>query len=294
MLSPEWKSKVGSSTSVTWPVGAGAKGSDGVAATVKQMRGGIGYDESAYATQNQLTTALLQEQGRQVRRPLDGGVRGVGGQCGLVEGAELRHRPEQRTGRRRVGRSNRRPSCCCRPIRRTEAERRVKKFFDWGFSPRRRHRHATALHATAQPAVHDAIRAAWTEGGSGRHVTAVYERMHDTRACRTSRPPTRPASSRHRGGLERRAASGSAFGSARRRRSSGAGDLIFAGAGHARSGMFVLLLLGSLILSLFIGGLPASARSASASCLGHLGSGPSRCSAPGCRSTARWSPRCWR
>ncbi len=59
MQSPEWKSQVGSSTSVSWPVGAGAKGSDGVAATVRQIPGGIGYDESAYAEQNHLTTALL-------------------------------------------------------------------------------------------------------------------------------------------------------------------------------------------------------------------------------------------
>lgn len=59
MVSPEWKSKVGSSTSVSWPLGAGAKGSDGVAANVKRIPGGIGYVESAYATQNQLTTTLL-------------------------------------------------------------------------------------------------------------------------------------------------------------------------------------------------------------------------------------------
>jgi phosphate transport system substrate-binding protein len=59
MRSPEWKSKVGSSTSVKWPAGNGAKGSDGVAATVRQVRGGIGYDESAYAEQNHLVTALL-------------------------------------------------------------------------------------------------------------------------------------------------------------------------------------------------------------------------------------------
>ena len=59
MRSPDWKSTVGSSTSVKWPAGNGAKGSDGVAATVKQVRGGIGYDESAYAIQNHLTTAML-------------------------------------------------------------------------------------------------------------------------------------------------------------------------------------------------------------------------------------------
>lgn len=59
MQSPDWKSKVGASTSVSWPVGAGAKGSDGVAGTVRQIPGGVGYDESSYAEQNHLTTAMM-------------------------------------------------------------------------------------------------------------------------------------------------------------------------------------------------------------------------------------------
>jgi phosphate transport system substrate-binding protein len=59
MVSPEWKSSVGASTSVKWPAGNGAKGSDGVAGTVHNVRGGIGYVESAYATQNKLTTVQL-------------------------------------------------------------------------------------------------------------------------------------------------------------------------------------------------------------------------------------------
>ncbi|HBK04613.1 MAG TPA: phosphate ABC transporter substrate-binding protein PstS [Acetobacteraceae bacterium] len=59
MQSAEWKEKVGASTSVSWPNGAGAKGSDGVAATVRQIPGGIGYNESAYAEQNHLTTTMM-------------------------------------------------------------------------------------------------------------------------------------------------------------------------------------------------------------------------------------------
>jgi phosphate transport system substrate-binding protein len=59
-VSPDWKSKVGASTSVNWPAGAGAKGNDGVAATTKNTRGGIGYVENAYATQNKLITTQLQ------------------------------------------------------------------------------------------------------------------------------------------------------------------------------------------------------------------------------------------
>ena len=58
-VSPDWKSKVGFATSVKWPAGAGAKGNDGVAATVRNTRGAIGYVESAYASQNKLITTQL-------------------------------------------------------------------------------------------------------------------------------------------------------------------------------------------------------------------------------------------
>ncbi len=68
-VSPEWKSKVGAATSVKWPTGNGAKGNDGVAATVKQVRGGIGYVENAYATQNKLTTTQLRNKAGQFVAP---------------------------------------------------------------------------------------------------------------------------------------------------------------------------------------------------------------------------------
>ncbi len=57
--SAKWKSNVGANTSVAWPSGAGAKGNDGVAGTVRNTRGGIGYVEYAYAAQNHLATASL-------------------------------------------------------------------------------------------------------------------------------------------------------------------------------------------------------------------------------------------
>jgi phosphate transport system substrate-binding protein len=60
MLSPAWKSQVGSSTDVKWAAGTGARGTDGVAAMVSNTRGAIGYVESAYAWENKLTTTKLQ------------------------------------------------------------------------------------------------------------------------------------------------------------------------------------------------------------------------------------------
>ena len=58
-VAPEWKEKVGANTSVKWVVGNGSKGNDGVAATVRQVKGGIGYVEFAYAAKNGLTTTEL-------------------------------------------------------------------------------------------------------------------------------------------------------------------------------------------------------------------------------------------
>ncbi|WP_408906319.1 phosphate ABC transporter substrate-binding protein PstS [Muricoccus nepalensis] len=58
-VSAEWKSRVGAGTSVRWGTGAGARGNEGVAGTVRNTRGGIGYVENAYATQNKLSTAQL-------------------------------------------------------------------------------------------------------------------------------------------------------------------------------------------------------------------------------------------
>ncbi len=51
-VSPEWKSEVGSGTSVHWPVGLGGKGNEGVSELVRQMPDSIGYVELIYAIQN--------------------------------------------------------------------------------------------------------------------------------------------------------------------------------------------------------------------------------------------------
>ena len=53
-VSPEWKSQVGSDTSVKWPIGLGGKGNEGVAGLIRQMPGSIGYVELIYAMQNKI------------------------------------------------------------------------------------------------------------------------------------------------------------------------------------------------------------------------------------------------
>jgi phosphate transport system substrate-binding protein len=59
-VSEEWHTKVGKGGSVNWPIGLGGKGNEGVAGSVKQTPGAIGYVELAYAMQNNMAFAKMQ------------------------------------------------------------------------------------------------------------------------------------------------------------------------------------------------------------------------------------------
>jgi len=59
-VSPDWKSNVGKSTSVKWPVGIGGKGNEGVAGSLRQLPGSIGYIELIYALQNKIPFGVMQ------------------------------------------------------------------------------------------------------------------------------------------------------------------------------------------------------------------------------------------
>jgi phosphate transport system substrate-binding protein len=59
-VNKEWKEKVGEGTAVNWPVGAGGKGNEGVAAFVARLPNSIGYVEYAYVKQNKMAYVLVQ------------------------------------------------------------------------------------------------------------------------------------------------------------------------------------------------------------------------------------------
>ena len=59
-VSPEWKSKVGNSTQVSFPTGVGAKGSSGVAGVVTRTDGALTYVDVAYALKNHIRFAAIQ------------------------------------------------------------------------------------------------------------------------------------------------------------------------------------------------------------------------------------------
>ena len=68
-VSPEWKSKLGVSTQVSFPVGTGGKGNDGVAASIGRTDGAIGYLAISYVFGNNLDYALIKNAGGQFPVP---------------------------------------------------------------------------------------------------------------------------------------------------------------------------------------------------------------------------------
>lgn len=68
-VSPEWKEKVGSDATVQWPVGFGAKGSEGVSTTVKQTAGSISYVEYSYVVANNMGYSKMKNAAGKVVEP---------------------------------------------------------------------------------------------------------------------------------------------------------------------------------------------------------------------------------
>jgi len=86
-VSPEWKTKVGEGTSVSWATGVGGKGNEGVASYVKQINGSIGYVEYAYALQNKMTVAQVQNKDGQFVAPSEEAFKAA------AAGADWEHAP---------------------------------------------------------------------------------------------------------------------------------------------------------------------------------------------------------
>ncbi|MGP1385273.1 MAG: phosphate ABC transporter substrate-binding protein PstS [Thainema sp.] len=78
---PNWQG--GAAKTVDWPVGVGAKGNEGIAAQIQQTAGSIGYVEYTYASENDISTAALENQaGNYVEPSPDAGAQ-------VLEGAEV-------------------------------------------------------------------------------------------------------------------------------------------------------------------------------------------------------------
>ena len=160
MQSPDWKSKVGSSTSVKWSAGTGAKGSDGVAGTVHNVKGGIGYVESAYAEMNHLTTTQLRNKAGQFVSPSMDSYKAAAASADWSKvqnfAIDLNDQPGDKSWPIESATFVLLPTDPKDP----NQSAATKKFFDWGFT----HGDDIAVQLLYIPlpaSVKDAVRAAW-------------------------------------------------------------------------------------------------------------------------------------
>jgi phosphate transport system substrate-binding protein len=73
LANPTWKAKVGANDALSWPIGMASKGNGGVAVSVKQTVGAIGYVEFAYAKHASLAFVQLQNHDSAFVAPTTGG-----------------------------------------------------------------------------------------------------------------------------------------------------------------------------------------------------------------------------
>lgn len=79
-VSEAWKNGPGKGTAISWPVGLGAKGNEGVAGQVRQIEGALGYVELAYVLTNHMTYSLLKNRnGNYIAPSLEGATEAAAG-----------------------------------------------------------------------------------------------------------------------------------------------------------------------------------------------------------------------
>lgn len=158
-ISEEWKKDVGEGTAVKWPTGAGGKGNEGVAAFVGRLPSSIGYVEYAYAKQNKISYAQLQNKDGQFVHPSEESFKAA------AAGADWNNTFYQIL--------NNKPGAASWPITTTtyilvhqtqdnpEKAAATLKFFDWAY--KNGDKTAADLDYVSLPdSVKDLIRAEWT------------------------------------------------------------------------------------------------------------------------------------
>ncbi|MDP3492617.1 MAG: phosphate ABC transporter substrate-binding protein PstS [Hyphomonadaceae bacterium] len=160
-VSLPFQTNVGAGNSVPWKTGVGAPGNAGVAAAVKNTKGGIGYVEYAYATENGMQAPMLENRAKKFVKPTVAGFNAAASQ------ANWNNAPNMAASMLNMSGDTTWPIVSATyvlvpknpsdPVRAAN----VLKFFDWAFKsggPA-----ADQLHYIALPkAVQDQVRKKWT------------------------------------------------------------------------------------------------------------------------------------
>lgn len=159
----DWKDKVGEGKSVSWPVGIGGKGNEGVSNYVKRTEYSIGYVEFAYAKQNNLAyTLLVNPLGKVVKPSLES----------FSEAGKFGdYNPDKHfyTWITNVKSANAWPISAATNIlvakEKPEVNKKVTKFFDWTFSKKGDEMAKELVYAPLPDSLKDKVRAYWKKYG---------------------------------------------------------------------------------------------------------------------------------
>jgi phosphate transport system substrate-binding protein len=165
-VSLPFQSTTGAGNSVSWRVGVGAPGNAGVAGGVRNTRGGIGYVEFAYATENTMQTVQLQNRSGAFVRPSSAAF------AASAATANWANAPNMAVSMINTGGAANWPIVGPTYIlvpknpSNPESARRVLQFFDWAF--RSGQPAADQLHYIMLPeAVRIQVRQRWSQVRSG-------------------------------------------------------------------------------------------------------------------------------
>jgi phosphate transport system substrate-binding protein len=159
-VSADWKSKVGSATSVSWPAGIGAKGNDGVAGAVKNAKGAIGYVEYVYAASNGLTTTELANKAGKFVAPTVASFQAAAANADWKNAKDFAASMINTAGDTTWPIVSATFILLPKDPKDTVASLEVMKFFDWAY--KEGGASAEKLHYIALPAaVQDEVRKAW-------------------------------------------------------------------------------------------------------------------------------------
>lgn len=159
---------VGAGSSVSFRAGIGAPGNAGVAGAIRNTRGGVGYVEYAYATENGMQTPMLQNRSGQFVRPSVAAFSAAASQAPWANAPNMAASMINTTGATNWPIVS--STYVLLPTNPTDAGQALKvmQFFDWAF--RNGQGAVDALHYIALPvAVQNQVRARWCQVTSGGH-----------------------------------------------------------------------------------------------------------------------------
>lgn len=174
-VSADWKGKVGAATSVKWEAGNGAKGNDGVAGSVKNAKGTVGYVEYVYASSNALTTTALENKAGKFVTPTVPSFQAAAAAADWAAAKDFDASMIDTAGETAWPIVSATFIELPKDPKNAETSLEVMKFFDWAY----KNGDATAekLHYIPLPAaVKDRVRAAWAAEVKDASGAAIWKK----------------------------------------------------------------------------------------------------------------------